>query len=792
MNNYHHLPRDIENLANVILSSFGYPTTNIISDNKIHRFGKKDNCWYICFDNWIVAGDWSGKLPSIDQSIDQERYQSLTSLQRELLQHHVSKTRTKAEAEAQRHYEEVANKAQNIWKNLNNSGDSLYLKKKGLEAINGIKFGNDSKGNFIATALVDNDDKIWSLQKIYDYPLSNGRNKNFLKGGKVKGCYLPFGNQQSTTLYICEGVATALSILLAQPNSLVIVTYDCGNLKPVTQNILSKYINKKIIIAGDNDSSKEKNIGKEKAEEVAKEFNLEIVLPTFKNISSKPSDFNDLHQLEGIEEVSKQLSRTTSTTELFEWEAPILFDNHETPEITTDILPSPLKEFAQELATSTETPEGMTVMAILSVLATSLQGKFEVMAQEGSEHRETVNLYTITTLPPANRKSTIVNACIAPLVEWEKEQREILEPEIKKQKSRYESEKKLIDDMRKKLKSESDSTTLIEEIAKKESEIKEPENLPRLFVNDITPESLANIVAEQKNRMSVFSDEGGIVDTMAGLYNGGNSNIDILLKGWSGGYLRQKRKDRELDINPLLTINLTVQPVIIQNLGNKKAYLGKGLLERFLYCLPKSNLGYRTNDKAPVSTKARIDYNHKIRELINIPYQKDPIILTLSNEAHKEWRDFQNIIETDLRPEGRLAICQGWGGKICGHALRIAGLLHVAQHGNSSVKIDKSTIDRALELCSLLTFHAVAAFSSMEIDQDTKDAKEILRWIQDNNLKFTKSELTKRMQNRSSMNAERLDKLLNILSQRNIVSSPIKEGKKTIRYIVNPKIRGIK
>lgn len=470
-----------------------------------------------------------------------------------------------------------------------------------------------------------------------------------------------------------------------------------------------------------------------------------------------------------------------------------MFDEYETPEITSDILPSPLKEFSQELANSTETPEGMSVMVILSALSTSLQGKFEVKPKEDSSYSETVNIYTITTLPPANRKSSVLNACIAPLSEWEKEQREIMEPEIKRQKSRYESEKGLIDKMRKKLKSGDSSGVSIEEIANKEAELKEPESLPRLFVNDITPESLVTLIAEQNNRMSIFSDEGGIIDTMAGLYSGGNSNIDILLKGWDGGYLRQKRKDRELDIEPLLTINLTVQPIIIQNLGSKKAYSGKGLLERFLYCLPKSKLGYRTNNQPSLSIKAKNDYAHKLRELINIPYQEKPITLFLDCEAYKEWREFQDAIEIDLRPDGRLAICQGWGGKLCGYALRIAALLHVAQYGNSSNKINKDIIGKALELSSLLTFHAIAAFKTMEIDPDVKDAKEILSWIFVNGKdSFIKADLTKKMSNRVSMKADRLDKLLNILSQRNIISNPIKKGKKTIQFMVNPDIRGQK
>ena len=476
----------------------------LVSPNKFQRFGENRKYSVICNGNFGFFRDWSGEFDDIYWFTDSTKT-TLTFEERQQLDKQISEEKKLRDQELKNLHDQVSIKASQIFQNLSEDGNSEYLTRKKLLPVEGIKFGHNEKGKFIATALIDENGKISTLQKIYD-----DGTKRFLSGGRKSGCYTKFGNSGSNLVYVCEGVATCLSILFAKPDSLVIVSYDCGNLKPVVQNISAKYSDRKIIIAGDNDLTKPRNTGKEKAEEVAREFVFEVLLPSFKDISSKPSDFNDLHQLEGIEEVKKQLDGTVSTVDLLEWEMPILFDDYETPKITASILPSPLKEFAQELATSTETPEGMSVMAILSVAATAIQGKFEVMAQEGSGHKETVNLYTIITLPPANRRSAVLNACIAPLVEWEKEQREILEPEIKKQKSRYESEKKLIDDMRKKLKSDGNSSALIEEIAKRESEIKTPENLPRLFVNDITPESLASMVAEQKNKMSVFSDEGGM------------------------------------------------------------------------------------------------------------------------------------------------------------------------------------------------------------------------------------------------------------------------------------------
>ena len=54
---------------------------------------------------------------------------------------------------------------------------------------------------------------------------------------------------------------------------------------------------------------------------------------------------------------------------------------------------------------------------------------------------------------------------------------------------------------------------------------------PTLFINNVNPESLAHLVHEQQGRLAIFSDEGGILETLAGLYHHGMANVDILLKG---------------------------------------------------------------------------------------------------------------------------------------------------------------------------------------------------------------------------------------------------------------------
>jgi putative DNA primase/helicase len=49
-----------------------------------------------------------------------------------------------------------------------------------------------------------------------------------------------------------------------------------------------------------------------------------------------------------------------------------------------------------------------------------------------------------------------------------------------------------------------------------------------LFVEDVTPETMQRLLAEQGGRMGVLSDEPGLFRILGGLYGGGGgANLDI-------------------------------------------------------------------------------------------------------------------------------------------------------------------------------------------------------------------------------------------------------------------------
>lgn len=494
--------------------------------------------------------------------------------------------------------------------------------------------------------------------------------------------------------------------------------------------------------------------------------------------------------------------QTTVPAAPLDWEEPIQFTEYATPDIPASLLPGAFAQFAAAVATATETPEAMSVFAVLGTLSAALAKRFAVSPIPG--WIEPLNIYTLVALPPANNKSLVLNRCTTPLRDWEIEQAFLLDSELKKQRSERRNQEKLIESHRAKavrVKDPVERARLFVEINELEANLPQIKSLPQLFANDATPESLAQNVHDQGGRFAIISDEGGITETLSGLYTGGTANIDLILKGIDGGDLRVRRRDRSFDLRPYLTFMLIVQPRIVQSMGERRAFQGNGLLERFLYVLPVSKLGYRTLTTPPLPDVIQVSYGQAMRKLLDIQPSLDergheqPRILTLSPEALSWFQQLRNNFESELRPGGKFQSCTGWGGKLAGYSLRLAGLMHVAEHGERVKVISSDTMERAAYLSLLLIDHARAAFNLMGVDQTIEDAKAVLDWIKTcGKPVFRRTECLRALHGRFTK-AARLTDALKLLADRNFVSSPesllTTPGKRaTTAYRVNPMVLG--
>ncbi len=131
----------------------------------------------------------------------------------------------------------------------------------------------------------------------------------------------------------------------------------------------------------------------------------------------------------------------------------------------------------------------------------------------------------------------------------------------------------------------------------------------RIVADDVTPEAVGTLLAEQNGSLSIVSAEGGLFDIIAGRYTGA-LNMDVWLKGHAGDLLKVDRKGRppEYIRQPALTVALMVQPTVLDLIAAHQQFRGRGLLARFMYAFPVSKVGHRKIGPKPVSEDVREAY----------------------------------------------------------------------------------------------------------------------------------------------------------------------------------------
>jgi phage/plasmid primase-like uncharacterized protein len=287
----------------------GLVVKDLIADGEIHRVphisSKKGSLdgWYILHTSGKipvgVAGCW--KEPTFESKWMADIGRSMSFTER--LEHDkwVGEFKAKREADRLASQAQAAEKAEDeVSTYADASADHPYLVRKRIEA-HGVKI--DRAGRLVVP-VIDAQGEILSYQTI-----DAEGNKRFLKGGKIEGGFYELrGNRK--VVFVGEGFATCASIHEATGYT-VLVAFDCGNLAKVAKSAKEMFPGAKIVIGADNDQFTEGNPGVTKGRAAAQLVFGEIVYPNFSesDLSSKPTDFNDLHVLQGIEAVKDQIER---------------------------------------------------------------------------------------------------------------------------------------------------------------------------------------------------------------------------------------------------------------------------------------------------------------------------------------------------------------------------------------------------------------------------------------------------------------------------------------------------
>jgi putative DNA primase/helicase len=292
----------------------------IIADGKLHRYHvagdrkRVRNAWAILHLDDRPAGQYGCNKRYAGEKFSwvMESARALTPNERETLRRTAAARAEQRQCEIEMQQAEAAQRALRWYNAAEQVTEHPYLVAKGVPPSEKLRVGNWyyldedtgeevlSHSNALIVPMMDPSKRIHSLQGIMLDDEGNFQ-KRYLKNGAKEGHLLAIGRPRDNAILICEGLATGLSLWQCTEDA-IIVAFDSVNLIHVAREVRRVFPAYRVLICADNDAWTEKpikNPGLHYANEAALAIAADVVYPEFFDTATKPTDFNDLHALEG-------------------------------------------------------------------------------------------------------------------------------------------------------------------------------------------------------------------------------------------------------------------------------------------------------------------------------------------------------------------------------------------------------------------------------------------------------------------------------------------------------------
>lgn len=292
--------------------------------------GRAKSGWYVVYENRRDDGScyYTGTVGNWrlgEQRNLKPQGVKLSPEEKKRLAEQRKETKRRQALQRQWDAERAAAQARRLWPRLATTGDSPYLKRKGVQPY-GLRYG---KRGTVVVPMVDVAGALWGLQLIYgEKDPEKGRDKDYWPYGLAKeGRYHLIGELPKSIkrpVVVCEGYATGASIHEATGYP-VAVAFDAGNILPVAQALRGVLPRNPIVIAADDDYKTKRpngepwNPGVEKAGAAAQTVQGYVVRPAFDDPEKRGTDFNDLHAAEGLSAVRQQVRGVLAACDVVDW-----------------------------------------------------------------------------------------------------------------------------------------------------------------------------------------------------------------------------------------------------------------------------------------------------------------------------------------------------------------------------------------------------------------------------------------------------------------------------------------
>ncbi|MFZ2391673.1 DUF3987 domain-containing protein [Rhodoferax sp.] len=395
---------------------------SINANGAIHRFstnGKRgdDSGWYMLHTDGIAAGAFGCWRTGLQSSWCAKSDNAMTPAELADHRQRIKAMKAQREADTLASQQQASVTAAALWSQADAATDHPYLTIKGAQS-HGLRVFADK----LLIPLRDTAGKLHSLQTI-----TPDGDKRFHPGGRVKGCYHSIG-KPAGVLIVCEGYATGASIHEATGHA-VAVTFNAGNLEAPAVALRAKYPALKIIVAADDDHLTDGNPGMSKATAAALAVGGLVAVPSFPaDRPDKATDFNDLHQMAGvdavkacidsaIESVAIHLSDAGAIGQIDLWPEPTPLPNALPPvdPFDAELLPVALRGWVMDIAHRMQCPPDFPAVAALVALSSLIGARAVIQPKAKDDWLVVPNLWGNLVGRAGVKKSPALGEALRPL-----------------------------------------------------------------------------------------------------------------------------------------------------------------------------------------------------------------------------------------------------------------------------------------------------------------------------------------------------------------------------------------
>lgn len=454
----------------------------------------------------------------------------------------------------------------------------------------------------------------------------------------------------------------------------------------------------------------------------------------------------------------------TLPSSLDDWDPPVPLDDPTGPPFPLDALPAVIGDYVAAVAEETQTAPDMAATVAFGTLSAAAGGKFEVVIPEQGWH-EPVHVQCVTVAEPAQRKTQIFRLMTEPIVAHERN----VQPDERRAFAQWESRGRLLEKQLAAAENAAGKADQTEKITITEAqrmaavdalEVHRTQRprITRIITDDATPEAVKSLLAEQGGAIAAMSAESAFLSNTAGGRYSDAPNLDVLLNGHAGDRIRVDRKGRpgETIERACLTLCLMVQPEVIRELGKSAGFIARGGAARLLPSFPPDLLGHRRVDVEPVPADLRQAWGERITAIVRrTPAMRDgaylPWPLELADDSKAAFRAYRAWHEPQMSRNGTLSDIREWAGKQAGAVLRIAGLLHIAEHDiPEHVPIGRFTMERAIAIVGYYADHVRIMYRQMRGHSGHADARTVLEVIRELGGPATRRDVHRRLRGRTA------------------------------------------